>query len=116
MPGISPLLAGRFNVSGTFPSTPSTGQPSDHFTGTRYGMRPTAPKSRKRYANHSPLGVSISPPCATPLSASATRPSQGPVILSARCTMTVRIPPRGQVMPFFETFTCLSQNVLKTLL
>src|SRR5688572_22351974 len=35
MPGIKLLLAGRFNVSGTLPPTPKTGQPSSHFTGTR---------------------------------------------------------------------------------
>ena len=43
MSGIRLLLAERSTVSGTLPLTPSTGQPSSHFTGTRYGMRPTAP-------------------------------------------------------------------------
>ena len=89
---------GMSSVIGTLPSSPKTGQPSSQVTGTRYGMRPTAPRSPKSMAYHSPSGVSTRPPWAMPASCNATRPSHGPSRLSARWTSTVRMPPRGQAM------------------
>ena len=97
--GMALACPGRPSItSGAFPFSPSTGQPSSHFIGIRYGIRPTAPLSRKSIAYHLPSGVSKMPPCAMPRSAITTRPSYGPVILSARKQSSVRIPPRGQVI------------------
>jgi hypothetical protein len=83
MPGIKPLLAGRSSVSGTLPSTPSTGQPSSHFTArdTECAHRAEiAEQVREPFAarriDHAALRDAFV--------LQTQRPSHGPVILSAR--------------------------------